>query len=431
MSIFHAYDIRGEFPDEINETITFKIARAFVVTFNPKTVVIGRDARLSSPILYEPFVKGLIEQGATVIDIGLCTTPMFYFAIAHYNHDCGAMITASHLPKEFNGIKLCREKAIPISYESGIDKIERLVREDNFPYTHKGKITKKNILKDYTKFILKSSKKTKLKVIVDAGNMMGSIDGKIISKIAKVTPLFFKTDPTFPNRGVDTSKDENLIKLRHEVIKQRADLGIAFDGDADRVAFVDNKGRIIKPAVIGSLFLKYLFKPKSKIVHELTLSKTLIETANKQKIKTIISRVGHSYMGLEMRNNNAVFGIESSGHYFFKDTYYMDFALYSAIKLINVLNKTKQPLSKLIAEIHQYPNLLIKIKTNYKDKMLNKIENLFSKGAKNILKLDGISIYHEDHWLNARISNTENIVKIMIEADNYKKLNEVRNKIRY
>ena len=429
MSIFHAYDIRGKFPEELNEKIAYKISRSFAVIFKSKTVVVGRDARLSSPVLHKAVIKGLIDQGVTVIDIGLCTTPMFYFGIAYYKNNSGIMISASLLPKEFNGLKFCKEKAIPISYEAGLNKIEKLIQKNNFKQTKKGKIIKKHILNDYTKFVLKKSRNTKLKIVVDAGNMMGAIDGKIISKVAKVKPLFFKIDGTFPNRGTDSSKEENLVRLKQEVMKQKADLGVAFDGDADRVSFVDEKSNTIRSSIVGSLILIDTVKSGSKVVHDLTISRSFIETASKLKVKTIISKVGHTYVGRTMRNNNAVFGVERSGHYFFKYNFYMDSGVYATIKLIELMNKKKQKISKIIESIKKYPSTLINLEVKEKDKAMSKISELFIKDAEKVLKIDGASIYHKDYWLNIRKSNTENVLRIVIEADTDEKLEEIKNKI--
>ena len=265
--------------------------------------------------------------------------------------------------------------------------------------------------------------------MVDAGNMMGAIDGKIISKVAKVKPLFFKIDGTFPNRGTDSSKEENLVRLKQEVMKQKADLGVAFDGDADRVSFVDEKSNTIRSSIVGSLILIDTVKSGSKVVHDLTISRSFIETASKLKVKTIISKVGHTYVGRTMRNNNAVFGVERSGHYFFKYNFYMDSGVYATIKLIELMNKKKQKISKIIESIKKYPSTLINLEVKEKDKAMSKISELFIKDAEKVLKIDGASIYHKDYWLNIRKSNTENVLRIVIEADTDEKLEEIKNKI--
>jgi|SRR3989344_2702123 len=428
MSIFKEYDIRGVYPEEINPFTIYKISRGFGLFIKNKKIVVARDARLSSPELHKAVIEGLIDQGKEVIDIGLSTTPMFYFAIRFLKADGGVMITASHLPKNYNGLKLCGKNAEPISNNTGLTKIKDLISNNKFSNNQKGKITNKNIFLDYKKFVLKNTKKTKLKVIIDSGNMMGVIDAKILSSICKVKNIFSKLDGYMPNHEIDIAKFKNLKKLRKEVLKQKADLGIAFDADADRVSFIDDKGNYISPYKIGSLFLK-LIPEKNKVIYDLTVSEIFKEKALKYNLKPIISKVGRTNIIELMKKNNAYFGLESSSHYYFKYNNYMDSGVIASVVLLQLLNIENKLLSELLIEIPKIHHKLINIKTKDKEKLIKKLYSKFSKNSNKIIKLDGISIYHDDYWINIRESNTEDLVKITIESKTKEKLNNINSNI--
>jgi len=423
MSIYKQYDIRGIYPEEVNEDIFYNIARAFIIYIKKKRIIVARDARLSSPKLHKSILKGLLDQGVEVTDIGLSTTPMFYFAIKKYNLDAGIMITASHLSKEYNGLKFCKKNAEPISYNNGINHIERIVKIKKFKKVKKGSINQKNVFNDYKKFILKKAVKTDLNVIVDAGNMMGYIDGKILSSICSIRQLFFKPDGNIPNRGIDSSKLENLKKLTEEVIKQKADLGIAFDGDADRISFIDDKGNYVSSYKIACLLMGLIPK-NSRLIYDITVSSIVNNEAKKYQLISIISKVGRTNVIESMRKNKAFFGVESSNHYYFKSNYYMDSGVMTALFLIKLLHKEKKKLSELLRQLPGtfYEQITIKDKNI----AIENLQNRFIKDAKKISKLDGVSIYHENYWINIRQSNTEDLIKITIESKTREKLNEIK-----
>jgi len=429
---FRAYDIRGKYPNEINEYIAYKSTMAFVELIKCKNVVVGRDHRLSSPNLHKSVISAFIDSGCKIIDIGLCTTPMLYFASAYYNFDGAVMITASHLPKEYNGLKFCRKKARALFYGGGLESIEFMIKHGvlNKSKTN-GSIKNKNIKKDYERFMIKNIKKNKINIIVDTCHMMGYLDFKILKKISNAKGLFLNVNNNFPDHGVDPTIENNVSYLKKEVVKNKADLGIAFDGDCDRAVFVDNEGNIIRPDIITAIFSEFLAKKGDNVVFDMMSSLALENMLKGENIKVIRGKVGHSLIELKMIENKAIVGGEKSGHYYFKKFFYADNALMAAINLIKILKKTKLTSGQLASK---YKISFISDELNYKiknkTKIINDIEKKFSKGAVKILHLDGLSIYHKYFWINARCSSTQDIIRINIEGTSKKIIDDVKIKIK-
>lgn len=427
--IFQKYDIRGRYPQELHEQNTYKIARAFAHYLHAKNIVVGRDARRSSPALWEATIQGLRDAGVNVTDIGLCTTPMLYYASTYTQFDGAIMITASHLPKTYNGLKLCKKNAVALSYGTGLEKIERNL-ERPAPSTTPGTYQKKNITQDYTTFMLRNKKHTKLRVAVDCGNMMGVLDLAILKKICTTYPLYTTLDGSMPNRGPDPSLAKNLRFIKKEVRKRKADLGIAFDADADRVIFIDEHGNMISPDLITAFLASYLTKPGDTILFDVSSSMYAQHELIKRKRKIILNKSGHSLMMLAMRDNNATLGGEKSGHYYFKQFFYADNALYTALSVIAILQQEKKTISTLIKHIapgFRTPELNYKIKD--KENALQKIESTFTKHAQHISHLDGATIIYPDYWFNIRKSNTQPLIRVNIEARTQQQLNHIKKEI--
>jgi len=423
MSIYKAYDVRGIYPEELNEDIAYKIGRAFVSITKSKTVAIGYDARLSAQALFDALAKGITEQGADVVNIGMCSTDMIYFATAFYKFDGGIMITASHNPKEYNGMKFCKKDAVPISGETGVYKMENLVKKNVFPKVEKkGKITKKDVFDDYIKKCLSfiDVKKIKpFKIVVDAGN---GVAGLLIDKLEKHLPckfvkLYFKPDGNFPNHLPSPIEEKNLKDLKDKIKEEKADLGIAFDGDADRVFLIDENNEMVTGTVMTALITKSILQknPGSKILYNIVCGWIVPETIEKFKGKGIITPVGHSIIKDLMRKHDAIFAGEHSGHYYFRDNYYADSGLIGSLIVLELISKEDKPFSDVLKEFRKYyaiPETNFKVED--KEAKIKEIKQIF-KGEK-MLDFDGIRVDLDDFWFNVRPSNTEPLLRLNLEA---------------
>ena len=434
--IFRAYDIRGKYPRELNEEVTYKIGRAFVKFLRKKklNIAVGQDMRLSSPKLFKALTDGITAEGANVINIGLATTPMLYFSTVRYGFDGGINITGSHTPGDSNGFKLVREKAIPISQETGIQEIKKIVMEDKFEKKPLGKISKKKILTDYINNALHSidgQAIKELKIVIDTGNGMGGLVIPPLFKKLKcqIVPLYFELDGSFPHHIPNPLIAENLVDLQKEVSKNQADLGIALDGDADRVIFVDEKGKIISGDLITVLLARKLLKnnPGEKILYDVRSSCVVKEEIEKSGGVPIIFRVGHSFIKEKMRKANILFAGELSGHYYLRENYYIESPLIIILKVLEMLSEAEKPFSEIIQSLRRFfASGELNFKVQDKEKALKKIEERY-QDAKNIFHLDGLSVEYENWWFNVRPSNTEDLLRLNLEAVT-KELMEVKKK---
>ena len=422
--IFKAYDIRGIYPREITEEIAFRAGRAFVQFLAKKklNIVVGSDNRFSSPQLKKNLIKGLLSQGANVVDVGLSTTPMLYFAVAHYGFDGGIEITSSHNPPQYNGFKMVREEAIPLSEKSGVKDIKELVIKNKFQTQKAGQIIKKNILEDYLKFNFQKfdfDKLKKFKIIIDTGNAVsGILIPALKKKLTKIFPLFLKLDSSFPNHQPDPLKKENLVSLCREVLKKEADLGLAFDGDGDRIIFVSEKGEIISADLISVLISQILLKEKPglKILFDIRSSRIIKEVIKKNGGKPILGRVGHSFIKEKMRKENIYFAGEFSGHYYLKNNYFCEAPLFVLFSLLEEMAKNTKTISELIKPFQKYfHSEEINFKVQNKEKILNLLEKRFGQKGQ-ILKIDGLRIDFPNWWFCVRPSQTEPLLRMVLEA---------------
>ena len=437
-SIFKAYDIRGKYPEEIDAEAAYKIGAAFVrFLAKPKlNIAVGRDMRSSSPILFKSLVKGIIEQGANVIDLGLTATPMLYFGVAYHGFDGGINITGSHIPGDSNGFKFVREKAIPLSEKSGLGELKRTVMENKLRKKTEGKVLKKDILNDYINNALRFLKRgavKKLKIVVDTGNGMG---GLIIPHLFKeincrIIPLYFELNGSFPHHIPNPLIPENLFALQKKVLEKRANLGIALDGDADRVVFIDEKGRTISGDLITALLAKALLKdnPGEKILYDLRSSRVVKEEIKKSGGIPIIFRVGHSFIKEKMREENILFAGELSGHDYLRENYFIESPLVVILKVLEVLSEKDKPLSEIIQPFKRYfASGEINCKVRDKEKELKKLEERY-QDAKNIFHLDGLSVEYENWWFNVRPSNTEELLRLNLETKSKELMEEKKKEI--
>jgi len=424
-NIFRAYDIRGIYPTEINEKIVYLIGRVFVqlLAKGPNlNIVIGRDNRLSSQTLSESLIKGILDQGGNVTDIGISTTPMLDFADAHFNFDGGIEITASHNPPKYNGLKLVREKAISIGQGTGMEKIKKLVTKAKFLKIKRGIILKKEVLTDYLNFnfdLFKISKFKSLKIVIDTANATpGILIPYLKEKLpVKIFTIFENLDGNFPNHIPDPSRAENLRFLKKEVIKRRADFGVAFDGDGDRVVFINEKGEAIPGDFITAIISKFLLKekPGEKILYDIRSSKVVEEVIKNNGGIPVINRIGHSFIKERMREENILFGGEFSGHYYLRDQYFFEAPIFVLLKILEIISKTGKKISQLVKPFQKYFHSgEINFELKNKEKILEKLEKKYQKGK--ILKIDGLRVDFPNWWFLARPSQTEPVLRLSIEA---------------
>jgi len=431
--IFKAYDIRGVYPSQLDEDIAFSLGRALADFLNVSSICIGRDMRLSSPNLKESLIAGIMNQGVSVIDLGLTSTDMVYFATGKFSYGAGVMITASHNPGEWNGFKICKEKAAPLSCDNGLFKIRDKVKNQNFiEVERKGEYQKKEVMSDWIDFALSFvdlEKIRPLKIAVDAGNgMAGLVMPELIKKMPQIeiVPMFMELDGSFPNHLASPIEPCNTKDLREKVVKEKCDLGLAFDGDADRVFFVDNEGETLSGTITTAMISEIILKKNNggTILYNAICGKIVPEIIEKNNGKAYKTRVGHSFIKAKMKEHNALFAGEHSGHYYFKENYNADSALITTLILLELICSKNKSLAELKKEYTKYvaspeinskvldiPRKLEELKENYKD-------------ANEIDDLDGLSFYYNDFWFNVRPSNTEPLLRLNVEADNEEILEE-------
>ncbi len=434
--IFKAYDIRGVYPEELNENVMYKIGRAFVTFLNCKEVVVGQDMRTSSPALFDALAKGITDQGADVIDIGFASTPYFYFGTN--KHPAGIMVTASHNPAQYNGCKMCRDGTVPISGDTGIMDIKELVIKNEFkdPET-KGTIKKKDIMEDFIqhnlKFLEPLDKKTK--IVIDTGNGMGGYTYPKVFKEAnniEVVPLFFDVDMSFPNHEANPIKPENVKDLQKKVVEENADFGMASDGDCDRCFFIDEKGEFISADLMTALIAKVLLKENkgAKILYDLRSSWVTKEVIEENGGTSSTCRVGHAFIKEQMRREDALFAGELSGHLYFKDSFTTESSIIATFMVANLLQEEKKSLSELIAPLRKYfASGEINSEVHDKEGIMKKLEDLYHDKAKTLSHLDGIKLEFDEWWFNVRASNTEPKLRLNLEAKTKEKMEEMRDKI--
>jgi phosphomannomutase len=426
--IFKAYDVRGIVPTQLDENIARQIGLAFQHVLdeedraNGNTVVVSRDMRSHSPGLAKALIEGLTAGGLDVVDIGLATTPMNYFAIGHTKAAGGVQVTASHNPAQYNGFKFSRHGARPVSGDHGIALMEAKVAAGDLPRAERtGTVGTGEIFDDYRRHILSflhNKESRRLRVAVDAANGMSTIYKPILEEMGiELIPLYFELDGSFPNHEANPLKEENLRDLMRLVKESGADLGVAFDGDADRSAFIDEKGEPIgsdlATALIGGELLAR--EPGKAVLYDLRSSRAVAEYIQEKGGVPVRERVGHSFMKATLRNRNGIFGGELAGHYYFRDNYYADSALLAVVEVLNLLRETGKKMSELVQPLRRYAKSP-EINFEVEDKQ-GKMDELAHRYADaQIDHLDGITINYPDWWANVRPSNTEPFLRLVLEA---------------
>jgi len=434
---FKAYDIRGKVPGELNTDLAYKIGRAYTTLIDAKKIVVGHDVRESSNEISEALTRGINDSGADVIDIGLCGTEMVYYSTPHFDADGGIMITASHNPPEYNGMKFVKQGSVPVGYDSGLNKVEQMIVENEIGKIgdKKGSASNENVLNGFINHLdqfFDPGKIDSLKVVVNAGNgcigpALDAIEGKLPIKMIKV---FFEPDSKFPNGVPNPLLPENRKSTMEAVIKNEADLGVAWDGDYDRCFFFDESGNFIDGYYIVGLLAKSILKnnPGGKIVHDPRLVWNTLDIVKKAGGEAVVSKSGHAYIKAKMREVNAIYGGEMSAHHYFRDNAYSDSGMIPFLLVLQLLGEESKKMSELVGEmIKNYPcSGEINSTIDKPADKIKEIEKKYSDGK--IEELDGLSVEYDDWRFNLRMSNTEPIVRLNVESRGNEKLMKKKTK---
>jgi len=424
-TIFKAYDIRGTFPEQINGEIAYRIGYVLAQYLRTKAIAVGRDMRVSSDELFEHFAKGINHAGVDVIDLGLCSTDGLYFAVGKFAYGGGVMITASHNPAEYNGFKICRANAVPLSGQEGLNEIKKMIENDEpiDKSAASGTIIRKDISSDYAEHCLSFIDLNKIKsykVVFDAGNgMAGATLPPVLSKLPiEAIQLFFELDGTFPNHPASPIELENLVDLQKAIAENKADFGVAFDGDADRMFLVDADGRQLGGDMTTAMVSKSLLtkSPNETILYNLICSKAVPELITRMGGQAIRTRVGHALIKPLMKKHNAIFGGEHSGHFYFRENWFADSGLIAFLVCLELVSIENRPLKEIIAEIDPYVRSgEINSRVDSIEDKITQVKAAFEDGEQD--ELDGLTVQYDNFWFNLRPSNTEPLLRLNVEAD--------------
>ena len=427
-SIFKAYDIRGVYPDQLDEDIAHQVGRAFVEYLHAERIAVSRDMRLSSPSLAAAFIDGALKQGANVVDFGMLGTDMLYFAVAREHFDGGAQITASHNPKQYNGMKLVRRQALPLSGDAGISDIRTILLEQRIPHgVTRGKRTESQILDDYLDHVLSFVNPSFIKpfnLVLDAGSgMAGLVAPKLFERLpCQISPLCFEIDGNFPNHQANPLLEENRRHVVERVIDDQADGAIAWDGDADRCFFIDGQGTFIAGDFITALLAQSFLRKEAgaKIVYDVRASYAVKDVVAKCGGIALMNRVGHAFFKTRMRAERATFGGEVTGHYYFRNNFFADNGFIPALLILELMSQEDKTLSELLQPLREKYFISGEINTQMPtmDAANDKIEALakrYSDG--HLYRIDGISVEYPTWHFNVRASNTEPLLRLNLEGD--------------
>jgi phosphomannomutase len=434
--IFKAYDVRGIYPDELDVAGAEAIGRAYVEQFEPRRMAVGRDMRLSSPVMQEALMRGAASAGADVLDLGLVGTEMVYFAVGSLGLEGGAMVTASHNPKEYTGMKLVRRNALPVGGESGLLDVRDRALADNTPAGTPGTIEEYDIWPAYVDCVLSfvdvASIKP-LKVVIDAANGMA---GEMLPPVLERLPIetvrcYFEPDGSFPNHEPNPLLPENREFVVRKTLEEGADLGVAFDGDADRCFFVDDTGEFVPGDFVTALFAESVLEkePGAKIVYDVRASRAVPDTIERAGGVALVNRVGHAFIKARIRKEDASFAGEVSGHYYFRDFSQADSGVVPFLLMLELISKRGRPLSEILAPLRSRYFITGELNTPVPDVAL-KLQELKERYADGrVSHLDGISVDFDDWHFNVRPSNTEPLLRLNLEATSEELMERKRDEV--
>jgi phosphomannomutase len=417
---FKAYDIRGLYPEEIDQELAHAVGRAFVALDGIRRILVARDMRASSGPLSTAFIAGAMEQGADVTDLGIASTDLLYFASGSREMP-GVVFTASHNPAGYNGIKLCRAGAKPVGADSGLAEIKDLVSSKAFPAPPRlGRVSSEDLLAEYVTHCHRQIDRSTLKplrIVIDAGNGMAglTVPAVFADLPFEVVPLFFELDGTFPNHPADPIQPENLADLRAAVVANDAACGLAFDGDADRVFFVDEAGEPVSASLLGAMVAEQILArhPGEKVVYSLTCSRIVPETIERCGGHPVRTRVGHSYIKQVMAETGAIFGTEHSGHFYFRDHFNADCGMLAALHALSVISQAGSCSAALEPYRVYWHSGEINSEVADKQAATQRVRAAFADGRQD--ETDGLTVDYDDWWFNLRASNTEPLLRLNVE----------------
>jgi phosphomannomutase len=437
--VFKAYDVRGLYPEQLDEDLARRIGRAFIELTGAGSLAIGQDMRPSSEPMAEALADGATSQGADVIRVGLCSTDMLYYVSGALDV-AGIMLTASHNPSQYNGLKFTRPGAVPVGQESGLADLKRMVAEGepsgDAPKrgeVHQGEDLLPRYAEHVRSFVHRDALRP-LKVVADAGNgMAGHVLPVIFERLPfDLVPMYFELDGTFPNHPADPINPKNLEALRQRVVAERADVGLAFDGDADRVFLVDETGGIVQSSLVGALVSRTMCErePGATVLYNLICSHVVPETIREAGGNPVRTRVGHSFIKAVMAETGAIFGCEHSGHYYFRDNYRADSGLIAALVTLEVLSRANRPLSEVLAPYRRYADsgeINRRIEGDDPKSVIQRVAEDYPEDQRDWT--DGLTIETQDSWFNLRPSNTEPLLRLNVEAADESAMSDLRDEV--
>ena len=424
---FHAYDIRGHFGSDLTPDIAYKVAYFVPELLDTRRVLLGRDMRLSSPALHEAVVRGLLDAGADVYDMGLSTTPFVYYATAKHGFKASIQITASHNPKEDNGLKISRAMALPVGYDSGLSTIEQWIMEDRpTPVApERGTVHEFDVREEYVAFLRGFRQDfSNLKIAMDCSNGMASL---FVHQLFGEQPVYLydTLDGNFPNHEANPFQPENVVDLQKCVIAEKCDVGVIYDGDADRVMFIDETGSFIAPDLIIALLGEYFIKERGEkgvVLEDIRSSKSVAEYLEPLGATIAMWKVGRAFAAPRLRELGGVWGGEVAGHYYFRDFFYSDSGLLAGVLVLNIVAKLKREgvkFSEMIARIRHYENSgEVNFRVGNKQAAMDAVKDHFMKSEKCLAfyDFDGYRVEFKNWWFNVRPSNTEPYLRFLCEA---------------
>jgi phosphomannomutase len=425
-SIFKAYDIRGTYPKQMNGQVAYRVGASLAGYLECKTIAVGRDMRLSSDELFEQLARGITDCGVDVVDLGLISTDGLYFAVGKFGYDGGVMITASHNPKEYNGFKICRRNAEPLSGSEGLNQMLKAIQDGTWlrEAADKGVVVRHDIADEYAKHCLGFIDVAKIRpyrIVIDAGNgMAGATLPPVIEQLPiDVTPLYFELDGRFPNHPASPIELENLVDLQKKMAEVKADFGVAFDGDADRMFLLDRQGRQLGGDLVTALVAKSLLGKHhgETVLYNLICSRAVPELISRMGGKPVRTRVGHALIKPLMKKHNAIFGGEHSGHFYFRDNWFADSGLIAFLVCLELISEENKPLDAMVREIDPYVRSgEINSRVESIPDKIALVTKSYADGEQDTI--DGLTVQYQDWWFNLRPSNTEPLLRLNIEAAN-------------